>query len=434
MLDTGSGWLFDGLRFVSFVLLGVLGIKVIAFVTLSYRHERWLDVVSCPVLTYKPLVSVIVPCYNEEAVIGNCIESLLATYYADIEILIVDDTSSDNTGVIAKRLAAADSRVQVFQIPRGGKAVALNYGLNQARGEIVVTIDADSALQPNTIPYLIAPFADLRVGAVGGNVRVANRRRLLPRQQALEYAMGLNLQRRTFAALGCMQVISGTAGAFRRRVLMQVGGFSPDTTVEDMDVTVAIAAAGYRVGFTALAITYTEAPRSLYDWTRQRYRWIFGGFQVLWKYRRMVFRPSCGRMGMIGLPFYLVFPWVDVLVSILLFLSVGWAIADGSIVWLAQIYLVLATIHVGLAIFAFWLDGAESMWLAAMAAIDSLWYTPLLSFVTVWAGASFVLRRTPRWVKLTRHGENGISIAPDLFIDLTSDGVVEELIPAARVA
>jgi len=178
-----------------------------------------------------------------------------------------------------------------------------------------------------------------------------------------------------------------------------------------------------------MAITYTEAPRSFYDWTRQRYRWIFGGFQVLWKYRRIMFRPSHGRMAMIGLPFYLVFPWVDVLVSILLFFSVGWAIADGSILWLAQIYLVLATIQVCLAMFALWLDGADSMWLAAMASVDSLWYTPLLSFVTVWAGVSFVIGRTPSWVKLTRHGENGISIEPDLFIDLTAGGVVEEPVP-----
>ncbi len=419
MPEVWGGPFLDAATVAALVLLGVYVAKVVVFGSLAIVHERWIDVVPTPVLSHKPLVSIIVPCFNEDAVIESCVRSLLTTFYPKLEIFIVDDGSTDGTERIGERLAATDSRVNFLRQRNSGKAAALNHGLECARGEIVVTIDADSAFRPNTLPYLVAPFADGRVGAVGGNVKVANRRRLFGRQQGLEYAMGVNLQRRAFAALGCMQVISGAVGAFRRIALDEVGGFPDDTVVEDMDVTIAIAAAGYRVQFAGWAVATTEAPRSLGDWMRQRYRWTYGGFQVVKKYRHMLFSRRHGSMGLVGLPFFFAFPWIDVLVSGLLLLAFARVVSGSGLSALIQIFLVLACVHVSLALLALWLDGDESLWLAVLAAFDSLWYTPLLSAVTVWAGITFLFGRAPHRTKASRNGDDHPFVEPSFVIDLT---------------
>jgi poly-beta-1,6 N-acetyl-D-glucosamine synthase len=409
------------LEVLGYVLLGVLILKLVAVVILSLLHYKRVDLGSTPLLMARPAVSVIVPCYNEAAVLENCVASILSTFYADVEVIVVEDGSTDNTFDIAVRLADSDPRVRAIHKANAGKASALNTGIAHAHGEIIITMDADTAFRPNTISYLVGPFADPSVGAVGGNVKVANKTGLLPRQQALEYTMGLNLQRRAFAALGCMQVISGAIGAFRRSALIDIGGFSEDTIVEDMDVTVALVAAGYRVEFDSRAIAYTEAPSSISDWSLQRYRWTFGGFQVLSKHRSMLFDRRSGSMGVIGLPFFLGFPWIDVLASVLLIIATVRAFVGGNIASLAIFYVILATLHVLLALFAIWLDGHEPRSLAVLAAFDSLWYHLLISSVTVWAGVAFIRRRTPQWTKLHRHGANTFEHEPSFLIDLTTE-------------
>ena len=157
---------------------------------------------------------------------------------------------------------------------------------------------------------------DSSVVAVGGNVKVINRRNLLGLAQSVEYISGLNLQRRAFARAGAMQVISGAIGAFRRSALLEIGGFPDDTIVEDMDVTISLAATGGRTVFEARAIAFTEAPETLGAFLRQRYRWTFGGYQVLRKHKGLM-RTGRGRIGWLGLPYFLVFPWIDVMVSVI---------------------------------------------------------------------------------------------------------------------
>ena len=129
-------------------------------------------------------------------------------------MIVVDDGSTDGTADIVERLGLPG--VRVIRQRNAGKPAALNTGIRYARADLLVLVDGDTVFQPDTIHRLVQPFADPRVGAVSGNTKVANRRRLLGRWQHLEYVIGFNLDRRMYAVLRCMPTIPGAVGAFRR--------------------------------------------------------------------------------------------------------------------------------------------------------------------------------------------------------------------------
>jgi cellulose synthase/poly-beta-1,6-N-acetylglucosamine synthase-like glycosyltransferase len=146
-------------------------------------------------------------------------------------------------------------------------------------------VDGDTVFQRDTLRQIVKPFADLTVGAVSGNTKVANRGGILGRWQHIEYVIGFNLDRRMFDLLQCMPTVPGAIGAFRREALSQVGGVSHDTLAEDTDLTMAICRSGWRVVYEETAIAWTEAPGSLRQLWRQRYRWCYGTLQAMWKHR-----------------------------------------------------------------------------------------------------------------------------------------------------
>ena len=240
-----------------------------------------------------PLVTVVVPAYNEENALGKTIEALLRLSYVRKEIIIVDDGSTDGTLEVARGFASNNS-VSVVAKPNGGKWDALNAGINVAKGEFVVCIDADTLLDRDAIQHLMRHFADPGIGAVAGNVKVGNRGGLLTKLQALEYVVGINLHRRSEAHLRKVTVVPGPIGAFRISVLKEVGLFKGDTFAEDADITIRILKAGYKTAFEARAFAYTEAPTSMTSLAKQRYRWYRGSLQVLSKHKNMVFfRRNC---------------------------------------------------------------------------------------------------------------------------------------------
>ncbi|MGI4790969.1 MAG: glycosyltransferase [Janthinobacterium lividum] len=251
---------------------------------------------------YAPPVSVIIAAYNEAKVINKTIATLLTSDYPNLDILVVDDGSKDDTAGIVTAAYGSDPRVTVIAKPNGGKASALNLGIKQCRGEIIVALDADTVFAPDTINKLVRHFADPAIGAVSGNVKVGNRNNPLTIWQAVEYITSQNFDRRAFDLLNCITVVPGAVGAWRKDAVILAGLYSSQTLAEDTDLTFKIRKLGYRISTDNTAMAYTEAPDTLRDLAKQRFRWAFGTLQCLWKHRSALFNPRYGTFGTIAMP------------------------------------------------------------------------------------------------------------------------------------
>jgi cellulose synthase/poly-beta-1,6-N-acetylglucosamine synthase-like glycosyltransferase len=218
-----------------------------------------------------------------------------------------------------------------MRLENGGKAVALNKGLVLAKGEIVVALDADTQFAPDAIRLLARWFEDPRVGAVAGNAIVGNRVNLVTRWQALEYVTAQNLERRALAALGCVTVVPGAVGAWRRSALAALGGYPPETLAEDQDLTLSVQRAGWRVEFDSEARAYTEAPDTVSGLLKQRFRWSFGTLQCLWKHRAALFDTRRPVLGFVALPQIWLFQIVLATAAPLVDLAVLWSLLAAGV-------------------------------------------------------------------------------------------------------
>ncbi len=351
---------------------------------------------------FSPPVSIVVPAFNEAAGIEQAVRSLAASDYPEFEVVVVDDGSTDGTGDLVDRMGLPG--VRVFREPNRGKAEALNTAMRRAKHDLIAAVDADTVFEPGTLAALVQPFADEGVGAVAGNTKVGNRKSLLGLWQHIDYVTGFNLDRRLYDVLGCMPTVPGAVGAFRRDALLAVGGFSSDTLAEDTDVTIALGRAGWKVVYAETARGFTETPASLGGLWRQRYRWSFGTMQSVWKHRRAVLRPSSGRIGMIGLPYLILFqialpllaPLIDIFALYgILFLDPVPVIAY----WLAFNLLVLAQ-----GAYAFRLDH-EKPWALWAMPLQTIVYRQLMYLVVIQSVASAVQGLRLRWQHVERSGD-----------------------------
>jgi len=319
-LSTG-GWVLQWIFLIG-ILLGLarlLFVGSLAFAQwLRSRRRERIHAGS----DYVPFVSILVPAYNEELVIENTINSLLSSDYSKYEIIVIDDGSQDNTSRVVAYNFGADKRVQLITVPNAGKASALNTGLRYARGEIVIALDADTLFAPNTVAALAHRFYDKRLGAIAGNAKVGNRVNVVTRWQALEYITSQNMDRRAFASLNCITVVPGAVGAWRKDLLVDVGGFPSDTLAEDQDLTLRIRRLGYHIGYEETAIAWTEAPHNLRSLAKQRFRWAYGTLQCMWKHRDALFRPRYGALGFVAMPnvwiFQILFPLISPVMDLML--------------------------------------------------------------------------------------------------------------------
>lgn len=266
-----------------YILLGLLALTLLRQLTLFYLafHER-----PPPIPTdgsEQPLVSVLLPAFNEGAVIQDSLRSLMALRYSHLEIIVIDDGSQDDTAARARQAAKKSNLpIRVIAQANRGKAGALNTGFIHASGAYVLVVDADSRVEPDSLQYGLRHFADQQVGAVGGFVGVANRQKLLCKFQTLEYLQSLNFVRRALSRLGLVTVVPGPVGLFRREAILQVGGYREGgmTFAEDADITMRLLAAGWQVTGDRSMVAYTEAPEGVYELLRQRYRWRRGIYQA----------------------------------------------------------------------------------------------------------------------------------------------------------
>jgi cellulose synthase/poly-beta-1,6-N-acetylglucosamine synthase-like glycosyltransferase/peptidoglycan/xylan/chitin deacetylase (PgdA/CDA1 family)/spore germination protein YaaH len=256
---------------------------------------------------FAPPVSVIVAAYNEEKVIRKTVESVLKNGYTDLEVIVVDDGSADGTLGVIEEAFGADPRVKIATQANAGKSSALNRAIAMASNDILVALDADTIFRPGAIAKLVRHFADPRVGAVSGNARVGNRSNWITRFQSIEYIYGFNLDRRALDLLNAITVVPGAAGAWRKSLVLEAGGFAHATLAEDTDLTLAIRRLGYRIRYEEGALAYTEAPEDTSGLVRQRFRWSFGTLQSVWKHRDATFDPRYGTLGLVALPSIWVF-------------------------------------------------------------------------------------------------------------------------------
>src|SRR5271163_690494 len=290
----------------------------------------------------EPAVTVLIPAHNEETVVVQTVTSVLASDVKSLRVIVVDDGSTDKTGPLLDASFGSDPRVQILHHANRGKAASLHRALGEVKTEIVVTIDADTEIEPDAISKLLRHFSDPKVGAVAGNVKVGNRSRWLTRWQALEYITSQNMEKRAFDLLNCITVVPGALGAWRKQAIEDAGGITADTVAEDADLTIAIRRLGWSVSYEEEAIAWTEAPETPGALIRQRFRWTFGTLQSFWKHSDTLFRPNFGTLGWIALPnifvFQIALPLISPIIDLLFLGSVAlWGMEKLHASWLPTI-------------------------------------------------------------------------------------------------
>lgn len=318
----GAFWVAIILGLSRIVFLGVLSY-------LQYRRDKKEKGITANV---NPRVSIIVPAYNEEVNAVKTVQNLLLQNYPDFEIVFVDDGSRDDTYQKVLDIFKNEPKVKIFTKINGGKASALNYGIAQSTGEFLVCIDADTQLLPDAVGKMMRYFTNEKIAAVAGNVKVGNPKNVLTKWQSIEYTTAQNFDRRAFDYLNCITVIPGAIGTFRKSAVIESGGFTTDTLAEDCDLTIRLLRNDYIVRNCTSAIAVTEAPESMKQFMKQRFRWSYGVMQSFWKNRDACFNPRYKGLGMVALPnillFQILLPILAPVADLIFFLSIAWSWHD----------------------------------------------------------------------------------------------------------
>ena len=326
-----------------------------------------------------PGVSVVLPSYNEEAVIVTSVQAMLSMRYPRHEVIVVDDGSTDamfdklravfdlvpvqrevpsdvpTSGAIIDVHIPRDghTRLVVVRKDNSGKSDAINVGINAAVEPLLVFVDADSILDPDALNGVSKPFVEdpTRVVATGGVIRAVNgckvvdgrivevnlARAWIVRIQVVEYLRAFLLGRTGWSRFGGLILISGAFGMFRRDVLVDVGGLNPDSIGEDFELVLRIHRhmienrRDYRVQFVAEPVSWTEVPVTTTVLRTQRKRWHRGLWETLWMYRRMLFNPRYGKVGLVAIPYYWAFELIAPLLELVGLVLVGLGFALGVV-------------------------------------------------------------------------------------------------------
>lgn len=278
------------------IFLFILLIRYFAILIMAYLYIN--EYTFMETNGYAPFVSIIVPVFNEGKIIKQSILSLLNLDYKNYEIIIVNDGSSDDTKQIAESLVGYQQgkynkvKISVINQPNLGKARALNAGIYYSKADFVLCMDGDSQLAPESLKAAVRHFKNPKIGAVAGNVKVLNRKKFFTDLQALEYIEGLNMSRSAQSYIKLVNIIPGPIGLFRRKAIEQAGYYSSDTYAEDADLTLKILAKDWKIYYEPKSISYTEAPATLQQLLKQRYRWTRGILQSIRKHKKLLFNPT----------------------------------------------------------------------------------------------------------------------------------------------
>ena len=363
----------------------------------SMQHQRRLKTISLQQIyssPFTPPIALLVPAYNEEVTIVETVRSLLALNYPELEVVVINDGSSDQTlGVLERAfqlirtecvvapglktrpvravyISVVEPRLLVLDKENGGKSDALNVGLNVARSSYVCAVDADAVLESDALlrvalPILMDPEW---VVAVGGIVRVVNGSRVergrvvgvhLPRStveaiQVVEYLRGFLLGREGWSALNGLLIISGAFGCFSRQLTLELGGYRTDAIGEDMDLVVRMhqhlrrqSSRPYRIMFIPDPVCWTEVPSDLTSLANQRKRWQKGLLQVLWAQRSMMLNPRYGFIGLVAFPYQVLVELLGPVVELLGWISILTAALLGVLTWSTFVYFLILAYLIG---------------------------------------------------------------------------------------
>ncbi len=286
---------------VSYVIAFFSLFTLNVFILLFLKHRN--DYLKRPASSGRtPSVSIVMPAYNEGPYIAESIRCLFTLDYpADkLEIIVVDDGSTDDTARIAKSLEKGPIKLHVFRKENGGKGAAINYGLKKAGGEFIATMDADSYVTKGVLRELLPYFEDPDVMAVSPAVKIRPSGAWLKELQRVEYLMIL-FSRKLLSFIESVPVTPGPFSMFRASVFDKVGPFDEQNLVEDQEIALRIQSHNFKIRSSMAAEVYTEPPATMKDLLRQRVRWQRGGFRNYWKYRHMI-KPEYGDFGMYSIP------------------------------------------------------------------------------------------------------------------------------------
>ena len=232
-----------------------------------------------------PMVSVLIPCFNEADNLNTSIPHLLYMDYPNYELIFINDGSRDNTLQIIRDWALQAEKIVVLTQENGGKASAMNLGLRYARGKYIVGIDGDSILDYNALAYMVQTLErDETLGGLTGNPRVRNRSTVLGRLQVAEFSSIIGLIKRSQSVLGTLFTMSGVIMCLRRDMLRELGGWSENMMTEDIDITWKAQTAGYNIAYEPRALCWVLMPETVHGLYKQRLRWAQGGAEVMLKY------------------------------------------------------------------------------------------------------------------------------------------------------
>jgi poly-beta-1,6-N-acetyl-D-glucosamine synthase len=360
-LAESSVFIITSLVFTSYLFLMIYSAIALRVYLRKNSYVDYNSIITSPIV---PTISVIAPAYNESSNIVENIRTLLSLYYRNLEIIVVNDGSTDDTfermkeaydlekvnyyfdyrlpcerirGVY-KSTNRSFKKLLVVDKRNGGKSDALNAGLNITKNDLVVTIDADSIVEKDALLKMVKPFLEekeAKVVATGGVIRIANScdisggqvkaihlpEKFLPRAQVMEYTRSFLLGRMAWSEIDGLMLISGALGMFDREILVKAGGYSTKTVGEDMEIVVRIRRymaernLKYRVQYIPDPLCWTEVPADLKTLAKQRSRWTRGTMETLWKHRKIFLNPKYGKLGIFGYPYWLFFEWLAPIVE-----------------------------------------------------------------------------------------------------------------------
>ena len=394
--------------FIIAFFLGLLRIVTILTLALLQKQKSKKEEVLLLANIAQPPVSIIVPAYNEQVTIIRTIDNLLLQQYPYFNIIFVDDGSKDETFRLVLDKFGTNKKVSVYTKENGGKATALNFGIEKSTNEFVVCIDADTVLLPNAIKEMMQFFVSEKVGAVAGNVKVGNTFNLLTKWQSIEYITAQNIDRRAFDYVNGMAIVPGAIGAFRKSAIINAGGFTSDTLAEDCDITMRINQNGYIIRNCNTAIAMTEAPETIKPLLKQRVRWSYGVMQSFWKNKHACFNYKYKGLGLLGLPnilfFQIILPLLSPIADLLFIFSLFWQSSqikgNGNLITSYLLLLLIDLIFSAIA-FYFEKESFKKLWYVIP---QRIFYKPLMYVVIIKATLKAFKGETQLWGTLKRTG------------------------------